>query len=400
MVAVFGWLDSSEHDRRRALDVIDLFRNKETVDELGLGSIRDTIADVLAPGTSTIQTRARYFFFVPWVYQALERQAKNAGQIGTKARQREVTLIEELRAAPDSQGTIGIDAGAGLRRLPSAVYWAGLGRLQFRLFLGSQDQYHRVIERGEPTVTRDDSGDLGVDVVLSGHWHPHLPEAPAGFPNGANFALSVAEAIFFREQLRLHAHDSLFSFLVEQGQPPGDLSFPWQHPDIVQMPASLRTWLVDGQTFSELMHGAQLLYNLLLAQARKSADLIETYRDRLAQWSVQTDQHRGRYSAWDRGAFWGRISVANPRLPPGARRFAEHWIRLVLEASAASTLIENQPARALLALREQQLKGPRARLQSPAHLALWGGASGTQQLTYRWDITERLVTDIVAGLGS
>lgn len=36
----FGWLDYSEHDRRRTLDVIDLFREKDTRDELGIGTVR------------------------------------------------------------------------------------------------------------------------------------------------------------------------------------------------------------------------------------------------------------------------------------------------------------------------------------------------------------------------
>lgn len=40
-----------------------------TLDELGIGSIRDTFSDELFPGTSTIQTRARYFLFVPWIMQ-------------------------------------------------------------------------------------------------------------------------------------------------------------------------------------------------------------------------------------------------------------------------------------------------------------------------------------------
>ena len=54
----FTWLDYSEHERRQAMDVIDLFGEDETRDELGLGTIRDGFADLLFPGTSTIQTRA------------------------------------------------------------------------------------------------------------------------------------------------------------------------------------------------------------------------------------------------------------------------------------------------------------------------------------------------------
>ena len=89
MASTFTWLDSSEHERRRALDIIDLFGQSETVDELGLGTVRDTIAEVLAPGTSTVQTRARYFFFIPWIYQSLDRRSP-LEKAGEAARRLEV----------------------------------------------------------------------------------------------------------------------------------------------------------------------------------------------------------------------------------------------------------------------------------------------------------------------
>src|SRR5688572_19144376 len=59
--SAFAWLDYSDGERRRMLEVIELFREKGTLDELGIGSIRDTFADHFFPGISTIQTRARYF---------------------------------------------------------------------------------------------------------------------------------------------------------------------------------------------------------------------------------------------------------------------------------------------------------------------------------------------------
>ena len=63
MTSSFSWLDYSEHDRRKMLDVVELFREPDIRDELGLGTIRDAIADLLFPGTSTIQTRARFFSY-------------------------------------------------------------------------------------------------------------------------------------------------------------------------------------------------------------------------------------------------------------------------------------------------------------------------------------------------
>ena len=60
-MSAFVWLDYSERERRKMLDVVDLFREHDTRDELGIGSVRDAFADLLFPGTSTIMTRARYF---------------------------------------------------------------------------------------------------------------------------------------------------------------------------------------------------------------------------------------------------------------------------------------------------------------------------------------------------
>jgi len=56
-MSAFVWLDYSERERRKMLDVVDLFREHDTRDELGIGSVRDAFADLLFPGTSTIMTR-------------------------------------------------------------------------------------------------------------------------------------------------------------------------------------------------------------------------------------------------------------------------------------------------------------------------------------------------------
>jgi hypothetical protein len=58
MSSMFTWVDFAEDDRRKMADIIALFAEKDTRDELGLGGIRDTFADLLFPATSTIQTRA------------------------------------------------------------------------------------------------------------------------------------------------------------------------------------------------------------------------------------------------------------------------------------------------------------------------------------------------------
>ena len=71
MVSTFGWFDSLASDRRKALNVVDLFREPYTHDELRIGTVRDTLADSLFHGIRTIQTPADRLLFISRNYQAL-----------------------------------------------------------------------------------------------------------------------------------------------------------------------------------------------------------------------------------------------------------------------------------------------------------------------------------------
>lgn len=394
------WLDTSERDRRKMLDVIDLFSQKETVDELGVGSIRDTVADWLAPGTSTIQTRARYFFFISWMYLDLERRRTPVESVTKTARAFEVKLSPVLARSKDGRGTIGKQAGAALKRLPSAVYWSGLKQLGFRLFAGSQDRYHRLFGSLARDARRDDAKDLAENEHLSGNWNPHIPRPPAGFPDDASLTLTRSEAEFFAERLDLHARGSLLHFLVDSRDPGTDARLPWEHARVATMPAPLSIWMNDARCYSELMHGAALLYNLMLAELRGKEEWLQRYRQEFEDWAVKLEANRTLLASWDRPQYWSRMQQYNPRLPSPARAFSERWIGQVLSSTSTAKLASSSTSRKLIEERERQIKGHRARLQSPAHLELWGGASSSTQLVYRWGITSTLASDIVAGLGS
>lgn len=104
MTSTFTWLDYSEAERRKMLDVIDLFGEKTTRDELGLGGVRDAFADLLFSGTTTIQTRAKYFLFVPWMYLDPERKKVPTAKVRGRARDFEIWLAKKLG---DAGGAIG-----------------------------------------------------------------------------------------------------------------------------------------------------------------------------------------------------------------------------------------------------------------------------------------------------
>lgn len=58
----------------RRSELLRLFSDQESRDELGIGQVRDAIGDRLFPGTSTLHTRARYLVIVPWCYEAAARR--------------------------------------------------------------------------------------------------------------------------------------------------------------------------------------------------------------------------------------------------------------------------------------------------------------------------------------
>ena len=71
-----GWIDFSKSERNKVLNVLDMLSEAGTLDELGIAPIRDGFANLFFPGTSTIQTRAKYFLCVPYAFKEIERSGE------------------------------------------------------------------------------------------------------------------------------------------------------------------------------------------------------------------------------------------------------------------------------------------------------------------------------------
>lgn len=397
MTATLAWLDYSERDRRRALDVVELLREPSTVDELGLGSVRDAFADLLFPGTSTLQTRARYFLFVPWQYLELERLRVPSRQVVARGRRAEIGLIDALVDSGEQQGVIGIQARKTLKRLPSNAYWSGLLGWGIRRFRGSQPLYHQSLDGfyASPRALIDDDRNP-VGGVPAANWDPNLPGAPAGFPKDATFHLIAAEAIYLRERIILSHRDSLLAFLVDECEP-SETAFAWEHPqrDLFREPFGEQ--LFHAQLFSEGMHGAQLLYNLMLAEAVENEEWSRSFAAAMADWAALVSRRSAAFASWDRRRFWAIAVEGGARVKPRTRTFIDGWLDLVLDVGAA-TIADLQEARQLIVQREHQLKVQRARLQNRQALLLWRGDAGSRQLNYRWEVAQAIVNDILDGL--
>lgn len=400
MSSTFTWLDYSEGERRKMLDVIDLFRQKETRDELGLGVVRDAFADMLFPGTSTIQTRARYFLFVPWIYRELERQRIGSARVAAEAREREVTLTDAIVGSEDSNGVFGKRSRRNLKRLPSNVYWQGLSTWGIRLFPGSQAQYHRSLDgyyRASRRGERTDDGEP-VDGGVDPNWHPNLPREQPGFLTRSSFRLTRSEAEYLRERILACVPNTLLAFLVDCGRLTHRVSFPWEHEQYKDFPSRVREQLYHALNFSEAAHGAPLLYNLMLAEAKEDEELANGYGAWLSEWAESLKARQAELSNWSRSEFWEMVASTGSRVAPTARAFIDSWLDMALDSKTAARVAENEDARRLILDRELTLKGSLARLRNQSALELWNEASGTYRIDYRWGNAQTIVADILRSL--
>lgn len=130
----------------------------------------------------------------------------------------------------------------------------------------------------------------------------------------------------------------MLAFMVDQGELAEDTVFPWQHHQFKQFPAHIRDQLDHARNFSEVIHGAALLYNLMLAEARGDREWEEVYTERLEEWAENIATHREQLMSWNRDSFWEIIASDNQRVPHLTRIFINSWIDLVLSQAAPKTV--------------------------------------------------------------
>jgi hypothetical protein len=398
-MSIFAWIDSSEKQRRQMLEAIDQFREKDTRDELGISGIRDSFADMLFPGTGALQTRGRYFLFVPWMYLDFEARGVSSADVARKGRAFEIKLIDQLADSSDPDGTIGIQARAALQRIPSNIYWNGLKLLRICQFPGSQAEYHRSLDRqvaAGAAVRRNDDGEVVGGVPRA--WHAGLPVASPEFPSHASFTLTGPEARYLKGRVLENHRQSLFAFMLDHAFADADAEFVWEHPASQQAPVALHRQIEHARRFSEVMHGAAILYNLYLGELDPRRDsVVENCSALLQDWLRLIGEQHESLLNWDRADFWELLIQRSYTPSPATRLFVDEWCRRVLDGNP-TTLRGSESTKRLIFDREAQIKGVLARCNHRRPREMWKGDAGLGRLNFRWPNVRVVLRDIAAGL--
>lgn len=403
MASTVAWMDTSAEEQRRVREMIALFAQQESRDELGMGQIRDVISDLLFPGTSVLQTRARYFLLIPWGYQVVMQRGRPK-EVDAKARELERRLVD-LLIKSDDRGVIGRRVGASVKNLPSTLFWSGLVTYGILTRDASPEQLTGAL------LTAEDADEL-VD-RRRGEWHPTLPPIPERFPwsmdDGTGLKpldLRAGEAQWLQERMVEASRGTLLEYLVQAGSAPDPRSgAPWEDRICLKAPEVPAGVLQHARAFSLLVQGASLIYNLLVARAYEEAGFdrveapVDRYLDEYARWLTRANS-MNRFRDWDLATFWGLISSRPNRISPRSRAFVDNVTASVRVGDADMVL--DDPRNSLWSLvssRERSIKGSQSRLgDNRKLLGAWSGASGIGRLTFRWTQVRGIVTDVQEGL--
>ena len=372
--AVLAWLDYSEADQQRAREIAAMFLQRESRDELGLGRIRDALSDTLFPGTSFLLTRARYLLFVPWLYREGARRGHSGPKLTQWVEWHERQLIGALHRGEDLEGLIGRNVGAAVRILPSNIYWNALRRFGILRHEGTEGQVASLRQVSRP---QDEATEFleHSDAV----WAPSIPSAPDDFFSltSCNFALTHDEATWLAERIVDAVPDSLLQFLVMQGKrQSSSTQYAWDEPEAAASKGRVRDALDEARRFAVAMHGAALLYNLLLAERAKDLSLSEhsgrrdRYSTRLDEW--QREVQASVVGAWDLNRLWALVAEQGRPAALPTRSFVSAWVDLS-RAGTSTRLAHDGSARELIRRREQQQKRGQARLSNDRLMRQWGG---------------------------
>lgn len=411
MASSVTWLDFSEAEQQRVRDLLQFFSDKGTVDDLGLGTIRDAFSNQLFPGTSVVQTRARYFLFVPWIYA--EAQRRWPTNLIAKAADMERRLIPALIAGGEGapgRGVIGREVGIRVKTLPSAIYWGGLQRYGiFRLRGRTIRQYGQMVARGRTAL--DFEGEL---VERAPSFWAEAPEPPDGFFDlrEESFTLSFDEADWLAERMLTTelppSPPNLLGELIRSIRR-GNHTFaekdaPWKLALPASTPGSVAEMVHESERFSSLAHGAALLYNLMLVEAFEIATDAPhpwdvDYAEALNTWAHDADDIRLADWCTNLGALWGCLAETGTRIPDSARLFVESFARGVTSIGPAG-VVSDEALRSLVRSRELQHKKAQARFGNTKRLLGYPGYAGTSRMEFRWTLVRQLLQDIADGYES
>jgi len=380
-----GWVDFSKEERNKVLATLKLLGTQTALDELGIGVVRDAYADILFPGISTIQTRAKYFVLIPYIFAKAEKQSYTRNrEVLQWINDFEDKLVPVLvqNSDPKVTGIIGSEAIKQKRTVkmkPTSIYWNGLRTFEIirnsKISLSqacnivmTKSQKNKASSLKLDGETFDDENANHGDFVL---FSPIRPDY--NFEKEINIELTYPEAAFISDKITraMGTKNSLLAFLIKHKLRVNS----FEEMNITILPGQLKRDYQLARNFADFIIGAHLRYNVIYSNY-EDAGMISDFE----KWKTNFD-----WRNFDIDEIFDRIK-RNDR----TKEFCAKFLNIIKhdDITALDELIVN---------REKEVKPGRAKLHNPTEYRYT--PVHNYKLDYRFGTANVIVNDIVDGLG-
>ena len=397
-----GWIDFSKADRDKVSSILDMLGEKATLDELGIAPIRDGFADIFFPGTTTIQTRAKYFLLVPYELRDIELGPEtDINRLMELLRQSEHETGKALYEQDPSEhsGVIGrrVLNSSGdnfVKRIPAEIYWAGLRKYNiFRhnyslteyltYMTGQKLNREQVISMGNRNDNKEerDDADAG-DTKRTHFWNLPLYKGKEVWRKTLSMKLTKEEAAFLKRQIHLTCPDSMMDYML-QHQYKDEITACDRFQDIEKIkqrfPENIRYDYEIALDFSRFVYILRIQYNRICRQ--------EPYEIAETEWRAYQPYIKPYSSVVDLDAIFLRLGLV--------KRARNKWLYDFLNTCKNALLQDDiETVNRAIVDREVTLKGPeRSRTANPLPGDIQDWYTGGF-LEYRYGNAKTIMKDI------
>lgn len=303
-----GWVDYSRQERETIKELLKVLGESSSLDELGVGIVRDSISDLLYPGTSVLHTRAKYYILIPELF----KKAMNSGlTTGSEVRRQidsdQDAIARALRRAIDEEtgtkaaGIIGGRSDRAVKMKPTRIYWNALRTtgilcnpaLSYDDACSAVAGYNKKKQNIEFKKETDDDGGDAADALSSSFTIFNAPcrQTIENYLQNPTLYLSKDEATYLKEQfLRVPImKNTLMEYCLRTNNSFSGMALN----DIDEMPnmsAELKNRLMLAKEFANFIYGAYIVYNLLFWENGGEFATEESKKNiekRYAQWKQE-----------------------------------------------------------------------------------------------------------------
>ena len=378
-----GYIHSNSEEQAKVLRVLKMTSEPVAIDELGIGRIRDAFADLMFPGTSTLQKHIKYFSLMPQLYKkATEKSYNHKSDVKAEIIRLEKEMTKRLmEGSPEESGITGIesikkDSNSYVKYDPAYIYNSGL--ITYKI-LRSPNVHELIYSASKKHYKTDDENAANDAMEKTGLYQfCSFPSVDYDFTKECSLDLTKGDRDFIVEHI-LKAEDckdTLLRFLVENT----GLALPQKFEDLPlkKLPENLSNVQDAARRFADFIYMVHVRYNYILSN-NEDEDVLNKFNELLESY---------KNSGTDISSV---VDVVTLRYDDGSKDFCKR-----LDECIQTDDIRDFDKRIIE--REKKVKGNRRKIGNPSSYAYSkNNRIHYYKLTYRWEVVRKFIEELRKG---